>query len=75
MTFIKHVFRLFNEFGCPDGVWFSLMGLIVYRNIATVLTSSCPFIKSLIDLTSEAGRQLVKLGYLSGGPPGANHFR
>ena len=61
-TFIKHVLLLFNEFGCPDGIWSPLMVFTVHIGIASVPTSSYPFIKSLIDLISEAHGQLVELG-------------
>ena len=47
------------------------MRFTVHRNIAAVLTSSYHFIKPLIDLISEAGRQVVEPGYLSGCPPDA----
>ena len=36
-----------------------------------VLTNSYPFINSLLDPTSEAHDQLIELGCLSSGPPGA----
>ena len=36
-----------------------------------VLTNSYPFIKSLLDLISEAHDQLIELGSLSSDPPGA----
>ena len=45
--------------------------LLSTETFTTVLISSYPFIRSLINLLSEARGQLVELGYLSGGPPGA----
>ena len=36
-----------------------------------VLTNSYPFINYLLDPISEAHDQLIELGSLSGGPPGA----
>ena len=68
---LLHVLKLFNESGCPhpDSILSSLICLTVYRNIVTVLTSSFPFIKSLIDLISEALEQPAELSYLSRGPP------
>ena len=39
-----------------------------------VLTNIYPFINSLLDPISEAHDQLIELGFLSSGPPGARSY-